>query len=173
MEESRVLLDGRDITDKLEGLSYTTRLGKYTVRIKTALYLDYCENIVLKKDGEVVVEPEYKISPAVYGKRNARIGYPTLGAGLLFLAGGLVINNDYVATALSSDYEGYVALKWTGLTVGCVGLVTATVGTVFIVLSRGDYKKAKKETEIWKPVRFSLDLLDSHPVFMVHIPLKN
>ncbi|MBN2536003.1 MAG: PEGA domain-containing protein [Spirochaetales bacterium] len=173
LPESKVLLNNNDITEKLQNNTYETRVGNYEIRIKTEKYKDYCEKIELEKDKNAAIHIVYEFSPAVRGGIDAWIGYPALGAGVLFLVTGLIINNDPVAIDLSGSYDDYVVLKWTGLTLACTGLVAISVGSVFAVISAIQFHKAKTDTEIWKEIAFSINIKDNVPVLLLHIPLKS
>ncbi|MBN2444500.1 MAG: PEGA domain-containing protein [Spirochaetales bacterium] len=164
MAESKVLIDDIDITERLNENTYVTRIGDHEIRIKTARYLDYCETIQLEKDVEFVVRPLYEISPSVAGKRNASIGFPTLIGGIAAMTAGVIINLDFISVPLSGNYNTYVALKWTGLSVACAGAAATIVGTLFLVISNRDFAKAKTKTEIWKDVSFSFDIKNNNPV---------
>lgn len=172
MPESKVLLDNVDITSKLKNNNYETRVGQYKIRIKTEKYKDYCEKMELEKDKEASIQIIYEFSPVVAGSKNAWIGYPILGAGLLFLVGGLIINYDSVAMNLSGNNNDYAIIKWTGFAIASAGLVAVSVGSVFAVISIRHYMKANTDSEIWKDVAFSIDIKDNIPVLLFHIRLK-
>jgi hypothetical protein len=173
MPESRVLLNKSDITAQVKDGSYETRVGYYELRIKTKDYKDYCKKMELEKDKEVSVQVIYEVSHALKGRKNAWIGYPLLGTGVLMGVTGFILNNDKIALDISDSYNDYATLKWTGFTFICTGVVSTVVGTVFVFISLQQEKKAQVDTEIWDIVRFSIDIQDNAPMFLVHIPLKD
>lgn len=164
--------DYYDITGELQDNTYETRVGDYEIRIKTDKYLDYCEKVELEKDKEALVQIIYEVSPAIAGKRNAWIGYPVLGTGVVLLTTGLVLNNESVVQYWANSYDDYVRIKWTGFVAAWTGIAGVTVGTIFAIISIKQFKKAKTDTEIWKNVALSVDIRNNVPVLLFHIPLK-
>jgi hypothetical protein len=132
--ESRVLLDGEDVTDRIDGNVLAAQPGIHEVTILTEKHLPTVRRVALAGDEELGIEVLTVRDPAVVSQRRKIVSLSTVLPGLVLSAGGLVLNLDMIAVKITNTYPDYVALKYTTLGTAGAGLVLMSVGGVVALL---------------------------------------
>ncbi|MBN1696013.1 MAG: trypsin-like peptidase domain-containing protein [Spirochaetales bacterium] len=166
---SAVFLNNTDISDRIENDSFETVVGEYTVTVMKKDYFDYREKVILEKVKNAVVTINYIKDPAIDSVRYAWIGYPTLGAGLLAVGLGFILNMDDIAIDITPGYDEYVFIKWTSFSFACAGVVAVIVGGAYVYLS---IRNSDESARLRKSMALSVDVTETGPCVVVRYRLR-
>ena len=126
-KDSRVFLNGKDVTDTVQSEVITVDIGTYVIEVILDQYMPFTTVVEPVGDEMLVITPAYTRDSS-YLRSVSIAGFGVAGAGLAMTTASLIMNADGILFQLAPSYETYRAFKYGTLLAAGVGIAVSITG---------------------------------------------